>query len=674
MGTGIAQVAAAAGHRVKVFDADVDVADAAVAAIRSRFARAAAKGRMSDDEAGSAGARVSVAAYLEDLAGSGLVIEAVAEDLGVKRQLFAELERICGPDAILASNTSSLSISDIARELDHPGRVAGLHFFNPAPVLPLVEVVSGTSTDPAVADDLVATAEAWGKTAVRATSTPGFIVNRVARPFYAEAFRLLDASVTDPATLDALMRESGGFRMGPCELTDLIGQDVNAAVTRSVWEAFGHDPRFEPSDLQQALVAAGRLGRKSGSGWYDDGVERPAPATAERIATPVNAVEQFGSGGPLERLRAATAGSRPPASPTSGWEIVLDGVVLRLTDGRTAAQQTGGGPVTVVLVDLALDYGSATRVAVAAPPSAPASHVDAAVGYLQGLGFAVTVLPDSPGLVVARTVAMLAAFALDAVDAGVATPEDVDTAMRLGVNYPRGPYEWGAALGWDWVAGILDSLAAAEDAQRYRVSPHLRSLAVEPAPGASDATAEGPSADGGVDTVAEGIDAALVLATRAADAMWVSDAASQALGMIRLDVAPGYARFAMTVGPDMVNGHRICHGGYIFTLADTAFAFACNSYNRNTVAQSCDIAFLKAVYEGDTLVAEATERYREGRNGLYDVTIYRRPGAPVEPAGPHDPVAPTPGEGGSAAVGEVVAEFRGRSREIPGTLVVESGD
>jgi 3-hydroxybutyryl-CoA dehydrogenase len=312
-------------------------------------------------------------------------------------------------------------------------------------------------------------------------------------------------------------------------------------------------------------------------------------------------------------------------------------------------------------------------VGIAAPPSAPTEHVDAAVGYLQGLGFAVTVLPDSPGLVVARTVAMLAAFALDAVDAGVATPEDVDTAMRLGVNYPRGPHEWGAALGWDWVAGMLDALAAAEDPQRYRVSAHLRSLAVEPVPEAVDMPAETSPADVDADTVADGTDAALILATRAADAMWVSDAASQALGMIRLDVAPGYARFAMTVRPEMVNGHRICHGGYIFTLADTAFAFACNSYNRNTVAQSCDIVFVKAVYEGDTLVAEAAERYREGRNGIYDVTIYRRPAAPVQPAG-LEPGATASGQDEPDAKGEVVAEFRGRSREVPGTLVVESGD
>lgn len=633
MGAGIAQVAAAAGHEVRLLDTAAGAAERAIASITERLQRSAAKGKLAAADAEATAARLRPVDGVDDLAGSALVIEAIVEDLNVKAELFRQLERICGPDAILASNTSSLSITDIAATLQHPGRVAGLHFFNPAPVLPLVEVIAGEKTDPDVIETLVDTASAWGKTPVRATSTPGFIVNRVARPFYAEAFRLLERGVLDPATIDALLRESGGFRMGPCELTDLIGQDVNAAVTRSVWEAFGRDPRFEPSSFQNALVAEGRLGRKTGRG-INEADARPEPSTAPgepTLPAAIIADRQDATGGPAKKLVAFAQ----QAEPTEGWEIDSGDVVLRLTDGRTAAQHTGGGPKVVMLVDLALDFGSATRVGLAPPPQATRSQIDGAVALLQSLGFVVTIVPDTPGLVVGRTVAMLAAFAADAVDARVATSADVDTAMRLGVNYPRGPYEWGAALGWGWVVGVLDALAAAEDPVRYRVSPELRARVEGDATGA-ESTERAPE---------------YTLAERSADAMWTDDAASQALGMTRLGVAPGRARFSMKVRPDMVNGHGICHGGLIFTLADTAFAFACNSYNRNTVAQSCDISFLTPARQGDVLIAVANERYRQGRNGVYDVTVYRA-----------DP-------GNDEIEGDIIAEFRGRSREIPGTLV-----
>lgn len=634
MGAGIAQVAAVAGHEVRLFDAADGAAAAAVEAIFRHLARAVDKGRLLQEEAEDAATRLRAAETLDDLAGCGLVVEAVVEDLEVKRALFTALEAVCGPDAILATNTSSLSIDAVAESLAHPARVAGLHFFNPAPVLPLVEVVSGAHTDPAVADLLTATAEAWGKTPVRAASTPGFIVNRVARPFYGEAFRLLEAGSVDAATVDALLRESGGFRMGPFELADLIGHDVNLAVGRSVWEAFGRDPRFTPSVLQERLVADGRLGRKTGGGIYTEGQPRPEPSTAAPTGSTLPAWTGMG-GGLLERVQARGAGEgssghfayAPLAHDLVNWQLGTDEVSLRLTDGRTAAQHTGGGPRTVVLLDLALDYANAPRIGVAAPEHAPKEHVDAAVGFLQGLGYAVTVLPDTPGLVVARTVATLAAAAADAVDSGVATADDVDTAMRLGVNYPRGPYEWGAALGWQWVAGVLDALAAAGDPGRYRVSAELRRRALE-----ADGWRDDPEVHERED-----------LARRASEAMWAADAASGALGMTVEQVAFGNAMVRMRVRPDMVNGHGVCHGGLIFTLADSAFAVACNTHNRRTVAQGADITFLAPVHEGDDLLAVAHERHRGERSGIYDVTVYRE--------------------------NTVVAEFRGRSREIPGTLV-----
>jgi 3-hydroxybutyryl-CoA dehydrogenase len=478
MGAGIAQVAATAGHPVRIYDVVPGAADEAVGGVRARLARLTEKGKIDAGEALDISDRLGAANSIADLGECGLVVEAVLEDLGVKRELFATLEACCGPDVILASNTSSLSITDIAAELERPERVAGMHFFNPAPLLPLVEVVSGTATDPVVAETLASTAAAWGKSPVRCTSTPGFIVNRVARPYYAEAFRILSNRTIEPATLDAIFRETGGFRMGPCELTDLIGQDVNASVTRSVWEAFDRDPRFEPSDFQESMVAAGRLGRKSGGGFYDGSIQ-PMPATAAACPPPQSLVVN-GAGAPLYDLvqRLDRAGYRARATRDAGPVRIRPSqdVVLALTDGRTAAEVTASTGETTILIDLALDFSSATRLVIAAAPDTSQAAVSAAVGCLQAAGAAVTIVADTPGMIVARTVAMLAAFGADAVYSGVASAADVDTAMKLGVNYPLGPIAWGEHVGWDWVAGVLDALAI-EDPPRYRVSDKLRQRA-----------------------------------------------------------------------------------------------------------------------------------------------------------------------------------------------------
>lgn len=275
MGQGIAQVALVAGHPVVLYDAGPDRASEAAAGIARRLDRLVAKGRLTEDGRNAARGRLTTAGSLDGLAGVALVIEAVVEDLAAKRALFTGLESVVADDCLLATNTSSLPVTAIAAPLRLPGRLLGLHFFNPAPLLPLVEVVSGAATDPVAGAVARATVTAWGKTPVSCADTPGFIVNRVARPFYAEAFRLYEERAADPATVDAVLRESGGFAMGPFELTDLIGQDVNEAVTRSVWTAFHFDPKFAPSAAQRRLVDAGRLGRKSGHGWY---IHRTDPA------------------------------------------------------------------------------------------------------------------------------------------------------------------------------------------------------------------------------------------------------------------------------------------------------------------------------------------------------------------------------------------------------------
>lgn len=269
MGTGIAQVAAMAGQSVVIADRDTDALAASEANLNGILGRLAKKEKITEAERDRALARISFASDLEDLAPSGVVIEAIVEDLEAKQRLFRNLEGVVSAGCILATNTSSLSVSAIAGACQHPGRVVGMHFFNPAPLLPLVEVVASVQTLDAVKDIAYVLAQNWGKVPVMARDLPGFIVNRIARPFYGEALRLLDEGVADVPTIDWAMREIGGFRMGPFELMDLIGNDVNFAVTRSVYEAFYHDPRYRPSITQQRMVEAGFLGRKSGRGYYD---------------------------------------------------------------------------------------------------------------------------------------------------------------------------------------------------------------------------------------------------------------------------------------------------------------------------------------------------------------------------------------------------------------------
>jgi 3-hydroxybutyryl-CoA dehydrogenase len=289
MGRGIAQVAASVGHPVLLADASAGVVSQARAAIGKALARDVEKKRRTQGEADEALARIIDAGSLEHgydaFRGCGLVVEAVVERLDVKQSLFTALEQVVGPETVLASNTSSLSVAAIAGACRKPARVLGIHFFNPAPVMPLVEVVPSIITESAVTDRVTSLVVGWGKTVVVATDTPGFIVNRVARPFYGESLRQLEEGVADVATIDWAMRELGGFRMGPFELMDFIGNDVNYAVTRSVFESMFQDPRYTPALTQQRLVEAGLYGRKRGRGYYDyrEGAPRPEPVQDEAL-------------------------------------------------------------------------------------------------------------------------------------------------------------------------------------------------------------------------------------------------------------------------------------------------------------------------------------------------------------------------------------------------------
>jgi 3-hydroxybutyryl-CoA dehydrogenase len=479
MGAGIAQVAAAAGHTVKLLDNRPGAAAKAIEGIRAQFGKMAEKNKLTVEAAQAAGARLIAVEQLADLADAALVVEAIVENLDAKQKLYSDLEAIVAVDCIFGTNTSSISVTAIGAALKHPERLAGLHFFNPAPLMALVEIISGLATDKAVAETLFATAAAWGKTPVHAKSTPGFIVNRVARPYYAEAMRVYNEGGADPATIDACCREAGGFRMGPFELTDMIGHDVNFAVTRSVWNAFYNDQRFLPSLIQQELVDAGFFGKKTGRGFYDyrEGASKPLPQT-EAPQPPRGRIVLCGESPAAEALaerleNCSLSFSRQPAS--DGRIAEVGDAVIYVTDGRSATQRAAeAGVAHCVLIDLALDYSTATRLAISLSAQCSPEAGNAAIGLLQAAGIQVSRFNDVPGLAVMRTVAMLANEAADAVNQGVCNAAGADSAMRLGVNYPRGPLAWADQVGLPAIREVLANLGQFYGEDRYRISPLIQ--------------------------------------------------------------------------------------------------------------------------------------------------------------------------------------------------------
>ena len=496
MGAGIAQIAAVAGHVVRLFDTRAGAAANAIAEIGKVFDKLVDKGRMGATEADLARERLQAIDALAGVADAAIVIEAIVENLDAKRTLFAELEGIVGERCILATNTSSISVTAIAAPLRHPERLVGMHFFNPVPLMALVEVISGLATDKAVAATVYATAQAWGKEPVHAKSTPGFIVNRVARPYYAEALRLLQEGAADPATLDAVLRDCGGFRMGPFELMDLIGHDVNFSVTQSVHAAYFGDPRYTPSVLQQELVNAGFLGRKSGRGFYRyaDNAAKPAAQVEpprERPSTVGISVRREVVNSILSPMEARlldagfSVGHREPLHGAEKHEAPAfhcNGAAIFLTDGRSATERAAANNhANTVVYDLLLDHATAKRIALARADQCSDEAYDATVGMFQAAGFEVSRLDDVPGMAVMRTVAMLANEAADAVNGGVCSVSAVDIAMQKGVNYPRGPLAWADSIGIAHIVTVLANLAATYGEDRYRVSPLLRrKLAANP--------------------------------------------------------------------------------------------------------------------------------------------------------------------------------------------------
>ncbi len=492
MGAGIAQVAAQAGQAVFLFDLRVGAAVRAKERLRDTLDRLVTKGKLTRAEVDATLARIEPIEQLAQGASAGVAIEAIVESLDAKQALMRQLEVALPSTSILATNTSSISVTAIAKGLANPGRVVGMHFFNPVPLMKLVEVVHGLQTEQVTADAVFELAQHWGKVPVHARSTPGFIVNRIARPFYAETLAILQERGARVEEVDACLM-AAGFRMGPCALMDLIGHDTNLAVTSSVYAANFFDKRFIPSIVQQELVDGGLLGRKSGQGFYNYGegsvATLPLPASGAGAVSPRSRVIVHGVGPHaawfVESVGRITKRQVEREVESSWIGLSIEDVKLAMTDGRTAYDLAAAGVGSNVAVfdrfdpkRVSLEIALPLAFSIEGQASAQASRV--ARDWLGAMGFHPVPMKDLPGLVVARTMAMLINEAADAVWQGVCSQAAADSAMKLGVNYPKGPFEWlrdwagTTGRGAAGVTAMLDALDSHYRGERYRASPLLR--------------------------------------------------------------------------------------------------------------------------------------------------------------------------------------------------------
>ncbi|MEK7265828.1 MAG: 3-hydroxyacyl-CoA dehydrogenase NAD-binding domain-containing protein [Pseudomonadota bacterium] len=455
MGAGIAQVAALAGHRVIILDQAEDALSRGRDTVAKGLSALVKRGKLEDAEAVEIAARCEWSLDIEALAGADLVIEAIVENAEIKRVLFQRIEDVVAADAIIATNTSSLAVTALAAGRKNPSRYMGLHFFNPAPVMKLVEVISGAETDPTLAAYALDLMTSWGKTAVMARDVPGFIVNRVARPYYGEGWRALEEGAADAATLDFLYRDLAGFRMGPFELGDLIGHDINTAAAKSIFDAYSGRTRFTPSLMQGGLVAAGRLGRKSGRGVYSYSDEsKPAP----------NLIAPQGAVCDISLLKTIIGKG----------EADFEGARFFYADGRSASRAAADAKRPAVIVDYMRDPAAATAIAFAASDETADA---AALALASQSGKSAARLNDRAGLVVFRTLAQLVNCASDAVRDQVASPEAIDIALINGVNYPFGPLDWARRENFARIASALDFISDETGDAMYRPGEWLRAAA-----------------------------------------------------------------------------------------------------------------------------------------------------------------------------------------------------
>jgi len=476
MGRGIAQVTAQGGMKAIMYDAAPGGAAKAKAAILETLKGLVAKGRLTDADLATVESNLGVAEKIEALKGCHVVVEAVFENLEVKQKLFGELEAVIAPDAILASNTSSIRIASIARALKHRDRVCGMHYFNPVPLMKLVEVIRAADTAQWVIDAMVALGKRQTRVPVVVGDTPGFLVNLGGTAIGTEGLRLMQEGRATPSQVDAVMRDTCGFRMGPFELMDLTGIDVNFPARKIIYEGFFHDRRMTPSPYHESLYAAGRLGRKTGSGWYgyddkgakiDAGADHPTshvPASSVVIMDTHNTKLLSLLSGDGAKMLAADDGKSPILVAPIGKDCTTTAVELGLDPKRTVA------------VDLTGD--TAKRITIMMAPGFDPAIRDATVALLAKSGTKVTVIKDSPGFIAQRMCSMIANLGCEMAMIGIASAADVDTAMTLGLNYPRGPLALADWLGVKECHEILVQIQAITGDDRYRPSQWLRRRAM----------------------------------------------------------------------------------------------------------------------------------------------------------------------------------------------------
>lgn len=472
MGRGIIQLYAQAGHPVRCVDAQPGAAAKAVAGVADILQRQVDKGRLTADALSAIVGSMHAADGLEALADCGIVIEAIAEDLSAKRQLFGALEDIVGANAILATNTSSLTVSEIAAACRNPERVAGLHFFNPVPLMKVAEVVAAVRTGAAVVETLRSVTEGAGHRAVVTADQPGFLVNHAGRGLYTEGLRIVEEQVASPADVDDVLREGMGFRMGPFELLDLTGLDVSSRVMASIYEQFQQEPRFRPSSLVAPRVAAGLFGRKTGEGWYRyvDGAQvRPIRAAPPR---PVAGLKVWIEPGAPQAAELQALGGRAGAiAVPQAADADLAIVQPWGEDATTASLRLGVDPARCVAVDPLVPV-ERRRTLMLSAVTGPAVR-DAALALLAADGVPVTVINDSVGFIAQRVMATIVNIAANIVQRGIAGIADLEDSVRLGLGYPHGPLSWGDRIGAARIAAILRGQMAATGDPRYRPSPWL---------------------------------------------------------------------------------------------------------------------------------------------------------------------------------------------------------
>ena len=477
MGRGIAQIAAQAGSTVKLYDTSPPAIEQAIASLSAQWHKLAEKGKLSAEQVQANVARLQASTTLSGLADCHLVVEAIVERLDVKQSLFGELEDIVADNAVLVTNTSSLSVTAIAAKLKRPQQFAGYHFFNPVPLMKVVEVIAGLKTDARVCTDLAAYAREMGHTPVQASDTPGFIVNHAGRGYNTEALRIVSESITDFATIDRILRDQAGFRLGPFELMDLTALDVSHPVMESIYRQYYDEPRYRPNVITAQRLAGGVVGKKVGEGFYRyvDGAAQIAPEPAAPVVVDMPPVwvssRAVRRAELLQLLKDLGAKIETASAPSDkalcivaplGFDVTTVSIVERLDPARTVG------------IDLLIDDALTKRRVLATNPATRADMRDAAHALFARDGKAVSVIRDSGGFVTQRVVATIVNIACDICQQGICSPADLETAVKLGLGYPMGPLAMGDKYGPTEILEVLFNIQTVYGDPRYRPSPWLR--------------------------------------------------------------------------------------------------------------------------------------------------------------------------------------------------------